>query len=86
MKFFLNTLKTKKSLNILKKYRKLTFIVNKKKINKIKLKEYFLKNYFLKVKKINLIKKKDKKKIIVTFKIKKKPIKKISNEKIEKEK
>ncbi|MDH3004720.1 MAG: hypothetical protein NHF85_00195 [Candidatus Shikimatogenerans sp. JK-2022] len=72
MKLFLNSIKTRKTLYILKKYRLYTFILNKKNINKVKLKEYFFRNYLLKVKKINIIKIKKKIKIIVKFNINKK--------------
>ncbi|WGH25389.1 MAG: hypothetical protein NHF87_00180 [Candidatus Shikimatogenerans bostrichidophilus] len=70
MKLFLYPLKTKKTIKMLRTYKKYTFILNKKKINKIKLKEYFFKNYSLIVTKINIIKikNKKKKKIIVNFK------------------
>ncbi|MDH3004209.1 MAG: hypothetical protein NHG00_00090 [Candidatus Shikimatogenerans sp. JK-2022] len=73
MKLFITPFKTKKTIYNFLKYKKYTFILNKKKINKIKLKEYFFKNYLLKVKKINITKniKKKKIKIIISFKINK---------------
>lgn len=56
MKLFIDLLNTTKAKYCISKYRRYTFILNKKNINKIKLKEYFFKNYSIKLKKINILK------------------------------